>query len=135
MSKLDRLESVARDSNNVKFMPKNLTSIENHYSPETILQLISALKTAREALESIASLHNPSHSKESYWLNKASHESCADCLSGDTVIAREALATLSSVCEGKEATQYCKNTSKCVLELMDENDKWCTWCRMPRRPK
>jgi len=58
------------------------------------------LKEAEEALASIASLEKLRQDQEKYWLG-ISHKQCATVLATDTKIAREALAKIRAMREGK----------------------------------
>ena len=60
-------------------------------NPAIILQLINAIETLTEALESIASLHHADHELKSYW-DGLTHAQCSEVNSRDTIVARSTLA-------------------------------------------
>ena len=84
---------------------------QDHLTPDTvdaqfcsdwlkgeIKALYEKLKTATEALESIASQYCPRHSQMSYWIS-LDKEAIAEVATIDTKIAREALTKIKEVRE------------------------------------
>lgn len=59
-------------------------------------ELMKRLEVAMDALTSIASKHRPRHSEGEFWLG-VGIDACAETLSTDTRIAREAIAKIESM--------------------------------------
>lgn len=71
-------------------------------NPTTVVALLDAVETMREALESIASKHlGPGATDPEFWRQAKAHEKRAETLAEDTRVARAALAAVFGE-EGKK---------------------------------